>query len=61
MKLSWGQIFEKDSIRLDTAALSPLSPRGDWKMSRMLFIDNRFIYPEPDFPDQSQDLAPFLP
>jgi hypothetical protein len=27
----------------------------------MFFIVNRFIFPEPDFPDQSQDLAPFLP
>jgi hypothetical protein len=26
-----------------------------------VFHYNRFIYPEPDFPDQSQDLAPFLP
>lgn len=30
-------------------------------MSAMFLIFNRFIYPEPDFPDQSQDLAPFLP
>ena len=42
-------------------ALKPLRPKAEWMMSAMFFIIDRFIYPDPDFPDQSQDLAPFLP
>ena len=41
--------------------MRPVGLNAAWKMSTIVFIIDRFIYPEPDFPDQSQDLAPFLP
>ena len=39
--------------------MRPVGLNAAWKMSTIVFIIDRFIYPEPDFPDQSQDLAPF--
>jgi hypothetical protein len=51
----------RDSKISKKAALRPSRLIADWTRSTMFFIMNRFIYPEPDFPDQSQDLAPFLP
>ena len=49
-------IFEMGRQRLETVQVQ----------SSVKNVDNllhffRFIYPDPDFPDQSQDLAPFPP
>lgn len=34
---------------------------GQHDVENVLHLMNRFIYPEPGFPGQSQDLAPFPP
>jgi hypothetical protein len=51
----------KEWIKSELTGLTPPWLNTDRKMSMMFFIIKRFIYPEPDFPDRSQDLAPFLP
>jgi hypothetical protein len=55
------QRLRKDWKNSERAALKPSWLKAVEKMSTMFFIINRFIYPEPDFPGQSQDLAPFPP